>query len=222
MKYLLVFLSVFISISTSTILAQPNDQKLEQDPKATQILDKLSVAVQSYKSVSADFLFLLENAQANLKDTLKGTFYLKGDKYKLDMPQMERYFDGEKFVTYTKEANEAMIESPEGVENDINPTEIFTIYKKDFKYRFREETKEEGRNISVIDLYPSKPDEKNFSRIQLKIDKDKNQLFSFQQFNKDGNKTTIKLISFTTKELADNYFVFDKTKHPGVYVEDMR
>lgn len=220
MKQLLLVIISFIILSGA--MAQNTQEKLTQDPKATEILDKLSNQVQSYKSITADFLFLFESTQADIKDTLSGTFYLKGEKYKLVMPQMERYFDGEKFTTYTVEANEAMIEDPEFVENDINPSDLFTIYKSDFKYRFREEIQEEGRQLYVIDMFPMNVDEKNFSRVQLKIDKNKNQIFSFKQFNKDGNRTTIKLNTFNTKPLNDNLFVFDKSKHPGVYVEDMR
>lgn len=220
MRNIFCFLFLFASIVS---LAQQNNNKLGQDPKATPILDKLSETMQSYNDIQANFLFIFESAQEDIRDTIKGEFFLKGEKYKLTMPQLDKYYDGVAITTYMKESNEAMIEDPDFVENDINPAEIFTIYKDNYKYKYNGEELETGVALEVIDLFPVDVDEKNFSRIRLKIIKKKNQILSLQQFNKDGNRTTIRLKNMKANVgLDDNTFKFDETKYPDVLIEDMR
>jgi len=73
-----------------------------------------------------------------------------------------------------------------------------------------------------IDLYPTDL-KKDFSKITIKIDKTKMEIFSMKRFGKDGTDIQIEVVKMTTNsELLDNIFLFDKTKFPGVEVNDMR
>ena len=104
----------------------------------------------------------------------------------------------------------------------INPAKIFDIYQKGFKVKFVSQKFEGTRAIYVINLFPTDKS-KPFSRITLKIDKDKKELYVFKRFDKDGNYYTIKIGKITpSKTITDSMFSFNKAKHPGVEIIDLR
>ncbi|NMD00714.1 MAG: outer membrane lipoprotein carrier protein LolA, partial [Bacteroidales bacterium] len=81
---------------------------------------------------------------------------------------------------------------------------------------------EKNRAIYEIELYP-KDLKKDFTKINLKIDKDKMQIFSMKRFGKDGTDFYLEIINVKpNEEMVDNLFVFDKTKFPKVEINDMR
>jgi outer membrane lipoprotein-sorting protein len=143
--------------------------------------------------------------------------------YKVDMVKAISFFDGKTLYAYMKEANEVNISEPDPKDdNTLNPAKIFTIYETGYKIRYISEKFEETRSLQEIELYP-KDLKKDFSKIIIKIDKTKNELYSMQRFGKDGNTYTIKLINMTTnKEMDDAMFKFDKTKYPKVEIIDLR
>ena len=65
----------------------------QQDPKAKEILDKLSLTTRSYKSIQIEFSFTLENKKNNVNQTNEGEVVLKGKSYRLHIPvfSMERF-----------------------------------------------------------------------------------------------------------------------------------
>ncbi len=195
----------------------------QSDPKAIEILDKVSAHMQTFKTMYAEFQFVLENNQENITDKRYGKIWIKGNKYKIDMMGTETYFDGKSQWTYLKESNEVNITNPDQEDNEsINPAKIFDIYQEGFKVRYIAQKFEGTRAIYVIDLFPldkSKP----FSRITLKIDKDKNELYAFKRFDKDGNYYTIKIAKIiTNKPLDESTFLFNKSEHSGVEIIDLR
>ncbi len=195
----------------------------QSDPKAVEILDNVSAHMKTFKTMYAEFQFILENNQENITDKRYGKIWTKGNKYKIDMMGTETYFDGKAQWTYLKESNEVNITTPDPEDDEsINPAKIFDIYQKGFKVKFVAQKFEGTRAIYVIDLFPtdrSKP----FSRITLKIDKDKKELYVFKRFDKDGNYYTIKIGKIIpNKQMADSIFLFDKSKHPGVEIIDLR
>jgi outer membrane lipoprotein-sorting protein len=70
-------------------------------------------------------------------------------------------------------------------------------------------------------LTPTKS--KQFVKVEVTIDKAKNTIISGKIFEKNGN-----IMSYTMSNLqanpvlADNLFVFDQKKHPGIEVIDLR
>lgn len=194
-----------------------------QDKHAKAILDKLANKTKTYKTIKADFAFKLENKEDKVSDTYKGTVWVSGDKYKVDLMGAENYFDGKAKYTYLKESNEVNITEPDESDDDVlNPSKIFTMYTKNFKYKFVSDKFENTRTLQTVDLFPIDL-EKEYSRIRLRIDKTKNQIFEITQYGKDGNTYTIRIIKFTPNvSLPATFFNFDKSKHKGVEVNDMR
>lgn len=197
----------------------------QQDSKAKEILDKLSLTTKSYKSIQIDFSFTLENKKNNVNQTNEGQVTLKGKSYRLHMPvfSMEVFCDGSTIWSYLSEAKECNIS---GVEDDkegaLNPANIFTIYEKGFNFSYVGEESLAGKTTQVLDLFPIDKS-KEFIKVRLYVDKVKSQIAKAQTFNKDGNTYILVLKTMKTNiEIKDDYFKFDKSKYPGVEMNDMR
>ena len=213
----LVFAMVAFLLATN-LMAQ-------QDPKAKEILDKLSQTTRSYQSIQIEFSFTLENKKNNVNQTNEGEVVLKGKSYRLHMPvfSMEIFCDGTTTWSYLTEAKECNIS---GVEEEkggaLNPANIFTIYEKGFNYAYIGEENFAGKTVQMLDLFPVDKS-KEFVKVRLYIDKTKSQIAKAQTFNKDGNTYVLVLKNMKTNiELKDDYFKFDKAKYPGVEMNDMR
>ncbi len=197
----------------------------QQDLKAKEILDKLSVTTKSFKTIQIDFSFTLENKKNNVTQTNEGEVTLKGKSYKLHMPvfSMDVYCDGTTTWSYLTEAKECNISGvEEEKEGSLNPANIFTIYEKGFNFTYIAEENFAGKTVQVIDLFPVDKS-KEFIKVRLYVDKVKSQIAKAQTFNKDGNTYTLALKTMKTNvDLKDDYFKFDKAKFPGVQMNDMR
>lgn len=202
-----------ILISTVVLNAQT-------DTEAKKILDKLSEKTKSYKTVEVEFTFIVDNKDQKINETTKGTLKMKGEKYRLTMKDQEIICNGQKVYTFNKEANEVQVIGVDELEEDaITPKNMFTIYENNFKSRIKEKKTEDGKNITVIDLYPMNPKEKDYSIVRLFVDTDKNMVTKATVLAKNGTLYTYKIDKMVPdKEMNESLFIFDKTKYPGVTV----
>lgn len=215
MKKFFVFIIFSLSIASS-VKAQQKDQKAEQ------ILNGVSSKYKGYKSVQADFIIKVEGGNSKTTDQQTGTLYLKGNKYKLKINNQEIISDSKTVWTYLKDANEVQINSFETDDNTISPTDIFTIYEKDFLYAFTEEQLIGGKTIQIIDLTPNDKN-KSYFKVRLEIDKVEKAIQSAVVFDKNGNRYTYEIRKFIPNpEIADTFFSFDTNKYPGIEVVDLR
>ncbi|HET6227852.1 MAG TPA: outer membrane lipoprotein carrier protein LolA [Bacteroidia bacterium] len=191
----------------------------QTDPKAKVILDDVSAKTKSYTSIKADFSFVTEKKDKT-KETQNGKIQIKGNKYKLEIPGHEIYCDGKTVWDFIKDANEVQIKDADtGGEDAINPSTIFTLYEKGFKYKLDGE----DATTQTISLFPINPDKKKFHTAKLVIEKAKKQIASLKMLMKDGTSQTYTIKSFTTNAVvSDSDFVFDTKAHAGVSVEDLR
>ena len=197
-------------------------QTQKNDPKATQILEGVSAKYKSYKSVQAEFTIKVESGQNKTSDVQSGTLYVKGPKYKVSLKNQEITSDNSTVWTFIKDANEVQVNNYEPDENTITPSQIFTIYEKDFLYAFIEEKTVGGKVLQYIELTPHDKSRPYF-KIRLAIDKNAKTIHSAVVFDKNGNRYTYEIKSFTPNpNLADTFFVFDTKAHPGVEVVDLR
>ncbi len=202
-----------VAIGSITTLSAQND------PKAKAILDELSKKTKAYTSIKAEFSFTVEKKDKT-KDTQVGKIEVKGAKYKLIIPGHEIYCDGKTVWDYIKDANEVQIKDVEvGGDENLNPSNIFTIYEKGYKYKFDSE----DATKQIVSLFPENPDKKKFHTVKLFIDKVKKQITQVKMMMKDGSTHTYEIKSFATNtEMPDTNFVFNAKAHPGISVEDLR
>jgi outer membrane lipoprotein-sorting protein len=224
MKKLFLF-SVLI-LSTSALFAQ-------KDADAKAILSKVSAKYRMYSVVKADFEFTLDNQQANVKETQNGTLIVnsKTNKFKVTLyngtaakPDISQEIisDGKVQWTYLKKDNEVQINNVDLSGDGLNPAQIFTIYEHGYKYIYNGEKKVDGKIYQEIDLTPEDI-KKTFFKVRLSIDKVRKQIYSALLFDKNGNRYTYTIKTFTPNvPVADNAFTFDPKAHKGVEVVDLR
>lgn len=190
-----------------------------QDAQAKKILDELSAKTKAYTTIKAEFSFVNEKKDKT-KDTQNGKIQTKGSKYKLEIPGHDIYCDGKTVWDYIKDANEVQIKDMEtGGDGGLNPSTIFTIYEKGYKYKF------EGEDaiIQTISLFPENPDKKKFHTSKLYIDKTKKQISSVKMLMKDGSTQTYTIKTFEgNANIPDSDFTFNAKAHPGISIEDLR
>src|SRR5690606_25933431 len=105
----------------------------------------------------------------------------------------------------------------------ITPQKLFTnFYDKDFLYVLNGEKKIGGKTIQEIEMTPvdkSKP----FHKVYLQVDKSAKTIYSTRVLENVGNRYSYTVNTMKTNApLADNAFVFDKKKYPGVEEIDLR
>jgi outer membrane lipoprotein carrier protein len=197
----------------------------QQDPDAKKILDQFSKKTKSYSAYKVDFVIETENHQNGDKSETHGNILIKGTKYRLNLNKIEIYFDGKDVYNYTPESNEVSISKPNKKKDDFflnDPSKLFNLYTKDYKFRFIGESIDGGRGYYEIDLYPIDLDKK-YSIIKLLIYKDTYELKSSKLLMKSGIHYLMKVISFNGKiNSADKDFVFDIKGHKGCEVVDLR
>lgn len=192
------------------------------DERAQGILNGVSQKTKSHSSMKIDFEMKIENKVDKTSSSQNGVLIVKGSKFKLEISGTDLYCNGNTVWSYIEETNEVQINEYEEDEDAISPNSILTIWEKDFRSKFITEKTVDGVLTQVIDLLPNDGD-KSYYKIQLFIDKAKKQLIKAVIYEREGQEITYKIKSQKVNlSLTDAFFVFDKTKYPGVYVEDLR
>ena len=189
----------------------------QKDKQAQTILDAMSTRYQALKSYQASFTYGGAGAYE------KGDLTVKGQKFRLAVGGQEVFTDGKTTSTYMKESNEVNVQDYDASGNgELNPTQIYNIYKNGYNYRFLKEQKQAGRTMAVIELTPTQA-KKAVSKVQISVDKADKSIRNWIITDKSGKKTSYTITKFTPNvNVPDSYFVFDKSKHPGVEVVDLR
>lgn len=217
MKKIFVLFPLLILV-ISPIMAQ-------KDPNALKILDEMSSKYKKMVAFRANFTYELYNEVTDTRESENGQIIVMGDKYKLTTGQLEKYNDGKTVWTYYDDFNEVNIENYVPGQSELSPSFIFSAYRKNFKYGLDGEKTVLGRPAYVIRLEPEKPDEFpiQFQWLKVFVDKADYTLWGWQTLDKTGNIYTVSISGFDPYPGAnDSLFRFDESKHPGVYVSDLR
>lgn len=194
----------------------------QYDPKALEVLEAMSKKYKSISSFEANLTSTLVNESAGVKDEFKGKITVKGDKYRLELPEQQVYNNGTTIWTYLPEQKEVNIDNFDPKSDDLNPSKIFEMYKKGFKYILIGDKTDEGTLCDEIDLVPEKKDAQYF-KIKMLISKKDKSVSSWTMFDRGGNRYKYIITKFTPNiKVEDSFFNFDKKKFPGVREEDLR
>lgn len=192
----------------------------QNDPKAKEILDKMSKKYKDIPAFTATFTQNLENENENISDSFKGEITVMGDKFKADVAGQLIVNNNQTVWTYLKDANEVTINNYEEEEGEMNPSKIYDAYKEGYKYLYM--AGEGTAKYHIIDLVPEDKDE-TFYKIRLKIDKNSNLLNNWSIFDRAGNIFNYSVTDFKVKSnLTASDFNFDPSKYPNIEVLDFR
>ncbi|HRO41544.1 MAG TPA: outer membrane lipoprotein carrier protein LolA [Flavipsychrobacter sp.] len=215
MKRLLILSVVAICSMAEPVIAQT-------DSKAKAILESVSKKINGLKSLKANFALHLMSANGKTKQSKKGTFFMKGEKYRVALGDQEIICDNKTVWTYVKAANEVQVSNYNPNEQTISPTKLFTnFYDKEYKYKYMGTKTFNGKSVDMIELLPLTKG-KQFSKVELAVDKS-NTIVGGNVFEKNGNQYRYEVSGFTPNaNVSDALFSFDAKKYPGVEVVDLR
>jgi outer membrane lipoprotein carrier protein len=212
------FIIILIFFYSTTASAQ-------QDPEAKKILDNFSKKTKSYSAYSAKFTIDSENHQNGEKQSNTGEILIKSDKYRMNLNKTIIYYDGSSIYNYIPESNEVSIVKLDKNKDDSffkDPSKLFNIYTKDYKFRLLGETTVNNITCYEIDLYPFDTNKK-YSIIKLLIHKEKLNLVRAKVVMKSGIHYTLNILSFSdTIKATDKDFIFDVKAHKDIEVVDLR
>jgi outer membrane lipoprotein carrier protein len=194
----------------------------QYDPKALEILDAMSKRYKTIPAFEANISYTLTNETENINEEFKGKIIVKGDKFKLMLPEQEVINNGTTTWTYLPAAKEVNIDNYDSNSDDLNPSKFYEMYKKGYKYMYLEDKTEGGVLCEIVDLVPEKKDAQYF-KVRMNIAKKDKSVQSFTMFDKSGNKYKYTITKFNPNpSVNDAVFTFDPKKYPGVEVIDLR
>ncbi len=199
-------------LSSSVLIAQVDDLALS-------ILDKFSTKALNANSVSMKFRLLVEDAVEETENNSEGEIIIKGDTYKLSLPDNIVWFDGEAIYTLVPDVEEVTITEPNPEDEAFlsRPSLLFNMYKNGYKIRLIEER----TDASIIDLYPEDLT-MEYARIRLIVAKDYT-LKGAEYKRKDGITISLTITEYNLKKnYKDNFFKFDDKQFKNIDVIDMR
>ena len=210
-----LFLSLLSVLALQVSFAQ-------YDAGALETLDAMSKKYKAFTSFEANILTSMTNEVEGVKEEFKGKITVKGDKFRLVMDDQEIINNGTTVWTYLPSAKEVNIDNYDPSSEDINPSKIYEIYKKGYKYLALGEKTEGGAVCEEIDLVPEKKDAQFFKIKMMIVKKDKS-IQSWTMFDKSGNKYKYTISRFVPNvNVTDAFFTFDSNKYPGIEVIDLR
>ena len=214
MKIITYILCCFLSIGLTFA---------QKDSKAKELLDKSSATFTQARGISATFSLNIKDPKARVTESFDGTIDMKGDKFSLNVPEYELWFNGKTQWVYLKGNEEVNISEPSEDEMQmLNPSLLFTLYKSGFRPKYIGEKADiKGKQVYEIELTPSK--KKDIVKMLVQIGKVSSLPHSITIYYKNNIINIIYINRYETgKSYDDSHFSFDKKKYPGVEIIDLR
>ena len=213
-KVTLLIISLF---ATLLLVAQGSVPQME-------ILDQVAAKTEKYVGLKIDFTLYVENLHNAKRDSYKGNAIYKTGLYKMDIMGQVVYSDGKTNWTYLRDAEEISITNNGDNEAFMtNPQAILKDYKSKFKVNFISDKFEKNRALLEFDFFPKQIENKKYSKITIRIDKTKKQIFSVCYVGKDGVNYLIEIDKMLENPtISDSEVKFSKALYPDADIIDMR
>lgn len=190
---------------------------------ARSILNKASETYNATGGLTASFIFNAKDPRSKSVNSYDGKAYMKGDKFKIEIPDAITWFDGTTQWVYVKDTEEVNVTTPTNEElQAISPSALFNIYKKGFNLLYKGEKTAMGKTLQEIELTPQKKGG-DFTKIIVQIDKSSNIFYKVTLIDKSGLENELIIKNYqVNKNLADNLFRFEKKDYPNADIIDLR
>ncbi|MFI5172495.1 MAG: outer membrane lipoprotein carrier protein LolA [Chitinophagales bacterium] len=205
-----------VLLASKALMAQTSDDK------AVKLLKAVSQKYNAFKTMQMDISLTIENLETKSKDSKSGKVMSKGNMFNAEMGNQQIICDGKTLWTYLKDVNEVQINNFEKGQDIMSPNDIFKIAEKDYLAYLGDKVTESGKTLQIIELTP-KNKSLSFSKIKMYVNIGDNSVAKGVVFDKNAIHYTYAISNFKSNvEMANSSFTFDKTKHPGVEVIDLR
>lgn len=190
---------------------------------ARAILDKASESYNKAGAVTANFTLDTKDLKAKQTYSYDGKVSMKGNKFKIEIPDAITWFDGTTQWVYVKDTEEVNISNPSGEElQAISPSVLFNIYKKGFNISHKGTKRVNGKNVDEIELIPQKKGAE-FTKIIVEVDQNNNLFSKITVIDKAGLQNVVTIKNYQKgAAIVDNVFQFNKNDYPRVEIIDLR
>ncbi len=212
MKRIVILLVLFISTVTFA----------QNSSGAKSLLDEVTAKVKSYKNISIDFKYVLNNSEENISQETRGDVVMEGEKYKLNILGITRIYDGKTMYSISPEDEEVTI-STENTEdeNTITPSKMLSFYENGYNYSMDIVQNLNGRKIQYVKLLPIDSNSE-IKYVLLGIDIKTKHIYNLIEIGSNDTKTTLTVNSFKTNEpLSKTLFTFDESKYKDYYINKL-
>ena len=192
----------------------------QNDTKAETLLTEVSNKIKSYKNISIDFKYELNNVnEENMNQETRGDVVIEGEKYKLNILGITRIFDGKTLYTISPEDEEVTISSDNSdEESTISPSDMLSFYEDGYTYQMDIIQNVKGRKIQYVKLSPMDINSE-IKHVLLGIDATTKHIYNLIEVGKNGTKTTLTVNSFQTDQpISKTLFTFDESKYEDYYI----
>ena len=177
-------------------------------------VDKLK----SYDNIEIEFDYNMINTDAGIYETMKGSGFLQGDAFKLNILDQDIICDGTTTWTYNADAEEVMIGEVDNSDGQGTPLGIINSYYNNISAKFIDN----GSNIKKIEAKPLTNDE-NIEKIIVTIDANTLNIIDLHVFDKNKNEFVYVITKFVTNQkLPADFFIFKESDYPDADIIDMR
>lgn len=183
----------------------------QNDPAAKKILDGVSTKVKSFKAITGSFSIKSITSKGKANGTKTGTISIKGSKYVLKQGKTEVICDGSKTYSYDGSKTVTVADAEENSKS-LTPQKILSgSYDKEFTYKLVSS----AGTFNEIELKPTDA-RKNFQKVNIFVDKAKGIITKAKVLDKSNNTIEFSFTNLNTNAtVADNVFVFNKSKYPS-------
>lgn len=192
-----------------------------QDAQA--ILDKAAQKYEQSNGIKANFAIHSVVPQQNISESFEGVINMKGDKFKLETPDMITWYDGQTQWVYVMRNDEVNVSTPSGDELQLtNPAVLLRQYKKGFSVQYKgTSTTRQAKSAYDITLIPKK--KSDIQQIDLQIEKMSNIPAAITITDKNKATVSIYISKWEIgKNQADSFFSFNESDYPDAEVIDLR
>jgi outer membrane lipoprotein carrier protein len=210
------------SILSIVLLVLVKSAFAQYDAKALEILEEMSKKYKALTAFEANISYTLTNETEKINEEFKGKITVKGDKFRLALPEQEVINNGVTVWTYLPDAKEVNIDNFDPKSDELSPSKFYEMYKKGYKYLYLKDESVGNVLCEVIDLVPEKKDAQ-FFKVRMNISKKDKSVINWTMFDKSGNKYKYTITKFVPNlKVDDSFFAFDIKKYPGVTPVDLR
>lgn len=194
-----------------------------QAQEAQAILDQAAQAYEQSNGIKANFAIHSVVPQQNISESFEGVINMKGDKFKLETPDMIIWYNGETQWVYLMRNEEVNVSTPSGDELQLtNPAVLLRQYKKGFAVQYKgTSTTRQAKSAYDITLTPKK--KSDILQVDLQIEKVSHIPAAITITDKNGATVSIHISKWVTgKNQADSFFSFNESDYPDAEVIDLR
>ncbi len=199
-----------------------NTRKIENDPAAKILLDRVSSKYQSYATLEVAFSLSIVSKIDGLNESMKGNVWLKGQKYRVNTGDIEIICDNVKRWMILKGDKQVQVNFYEPDANNIeSPSQLFTIYKNNYYYKMDGTETLNGKQMNRVQLIPTDTKGSPYSNIYLLIDSE-DVIRKARIVGKDGVEYNWQIVTFTPNaKIDESRFTFNAAQYAGYHVEDL-